>query len=117
MLGTGITFQHDGVSVWSGLQDPSEPLDRPYLYWEHYISWEKQFSQAVRQDEWKALRIGETGQPERIELYNLETDIGEKNNLAEQFPERTNEMIRMMEAASIKPENDTFIYYKDFYTN
>ena len=27
-----------------------------------------------------------------IELYNLDTDIGEKNNLAEQYPQKVKEM-------------------------
>jgi len=38
------------------------------------------------------------GQEHRYELYNLDEDIGETNNLAAEMPERVEEMSRLMEA-------------------
>ena len=47
------------------------------LYWEFY---EDGFSQAARFGRWKALRSGGRGKP--IALYDLDTDIGERRNVA-----------------------------------
>ena len=40
---------------------------------------------AVRMGDWKLLY---NAQPQKLELYNLATDIGEANNLAAKEPER-----------------------------
>lgn len=108
-------FPHDGVSIWSTIHEPELKVNHPFFYWEHYISWEKKYSQAVRRDSWKALRIGVAGEPVRLELYNLTNDVGEENNLASRYPERMNEMILLMDSASTHPDNETFIYSKDFF--
>jgi arylsulfatase A-like enzyme len=48
----------------------------------------------VRQGKWKLHEYFEDG---GLELYNLEEDIGERNNLAEEMPEKTQEMYRILE--------------------
>lgn len=53
-----------------------------YLYWEFHER--KTTEQAVRLGNWKAIRHKPTGP---IELYDLKTDIGEENNLANQHRE------------------------------
>ncbi len=50
------------------------------LYWEFH---ERGFEQAIRMGKWKAVRHG--NQP--IELYDLETDIGEQCDLAVEYPD------------------------------
>ncbi len=115
MLNIQSGMDHDGTSLWAAMLDPAANPDRPPLYWEHYVSWEKEFTQAVREGPWKALRTGTEGQPVKLELFNLENDMGEKNNLAHVNPEKMDAMIRLMESASAKPENDTFLYYKDVF--
>ncbi|MDF1813275.1 MAG: arylsulfatase [Verrucomicrobiales bacterium] len=59
-----------------------EQIKPEFLYWEFY---EKGSKQAVRFGKWKAIRkpifSGNT------ELYDLESDLGEENNLAEKFPD------------------------------
>jgi arylsulfatase A-like enzyme len=114
MLRTEISILHDGTSLWPCLTDPAIKINHPFLYWEHYITWEKKFTQAIRQGEWKALRIGFSEEPVKLELYNLTMDIAEENDLSGQFPKKMNEMIHLMESASERPENDTFVFYKDF---
>ena len=52
-----------------------------FLYWEFH---ERGFQQAVRMGDWKAVRL-KVGAP--LELYNLKTDIGEKDNVAAKNPE------------------------------
>lgn len=53
-----------------------------YLYWEFY---EGASAQAVRMGRWKAVRSPmETGE---VEVYDLETDLGEKRDVAAKHPE------------------------------
>jgi arylsulfatase A-like enzyme len=70
----------DGISMLPAL------LGRPqknheYVYWEFH---ERGFKQAVRMGDWKAVRFGINGP---IELYDLKTDIGERNNIAAEHPD------------------------------
>jgi len=43
----------------------------------------------IRVGDWKLIEFLENG---RLELYNLREDIGEKNNLAAEMPERTEKL-------------------------
>jgi arylsulfatase A-like enzyme len=85
--------QHkDGRSFTSLLKGESDASfdDRP-LYW-HYPHYGNQGgppSGAIRIGPWKLIERYETG---KVELYNLDKDISESNDLAEQYPERTQRM-------------------------
>jgi arylsulfatase A-like enzyme len=61
------------------------------LFW-HYPHYEGGYepSSAIRSGDWKLIEFYEEG---RIELYNLNTDIGEYHNLAEMYPEKV-QMLR-----------------------
>jgi arylsulfatase A-like enzyme len=48
---------------------------------------------AVRQEHWKLVEYFEDG---RLELYNLETDIGEQKNLVEEMPDRARELHQLL---------------------
>jgi arylsulfatase A-like enzyme len=73
----------DGISVLPALLGKSDQQKKhDHLYWEFH---EGGFKQAVRMENWKAVRP-KTDAP--IEIYNLAEDIGEKNNLADKHPER-----------------------------
>jgi len=54
---------------------------------------------SVRQGDWKLIRIyGDApNQEDRFELYDLAEDIGEKKNIADQNPVKTNELRRLLE--------------------
>jgi len=81
-----IPKQHiDGVSLVPLLQ--GKTLDRGPLYW-HYPHYSNQGGGpggAVRDGDWKLIEWYEDG---RLELFNLRTDIGEKNNLAASNPDK-----------------------------
>ncbi len=49
---------------------------------------------AVRMGNWKLIQYFEYND---LELYNLKDDISEKNNLAEKNPEKSNEMLKILE--------------------
>ena len=71
----------DGISMLPTLLGLTQTNQHEFLYWEFH---EKGFKQAVRMGDWKAVRLG-PGKP--LELYNLTTDLGEKDNVAEKHPE------------------------------
>lgn len=54
---------------------------------------------SVRQGDWKLIRIyGDApGQEDRFELYHLTEDIGEQKNLADQHPDQTNKLRRLLD--------------------
>ena len=79
----------DGISMLPALLD-REQQDHEYLYWEFY---ERGFQQAVRKNNWKAVRLG---QDKPVELYNLEIDSGETTDIAGQHPGLTDEMSGIM---------------------
>jgi arylsulfatase A-like enzyme len=71
----------DGISMLPTLLGQPQTNRHEYLYWEFH---ERGFQQAVRMGDWKAVRP-QAGEP--LELYNLKTDLGEKENVADQNPE------------------------------
>jgi arylsulfatase A-like enzyme len=67
----------DGLSYLPTLLGkPSEQKAHDYFYWEFF---ERGFQQAVREGDWKGIRLKQ-GEP--LELYNLASDPEEKRNVA-----------------------------------
>lgn len=65
------------------------------LYFEFH---EQGGKQAVIKDNWKCIRLNvKTPSKTTVELYNLQDDPGEQNNLASQFPERVTELVLLMQ--------------------
>ncbi len=84
----GITGQSYLPTLKRQAQDAPE-----YLYFAFYEQGKKQ---AIRQGKWKALRNGVFEQPDTPwELYNLEKDPGETQNLAAQHPEVVQELAQL----------------------
>ncbi len=80
----------DGISMLNAyLGRPQQ--DHDYLYWEFHER--NGMTQAVRQGRWKAL-YNKAGKP--VELYDLEKDRGEKNDLADKHPDRVAAMKKLM---------------------
>lgn len=88
--------QHkDGVSLVK-LFRGEKSLNRGAIYW-HYPHYGNQGGSpgaAIRQGAWKLIRWYEG---DRMELYNLAQDIGEKNDLAGQQPRRARRMKRKLD--------------------
>jgi arylsulfatase A-like enzyme len=82
----------DGRSFLPALTGKPQPGPE-YLYWEFH---ERGFAQAVRADQWKAVRAG-TRAP--LELYNLREDPGEKNDVAARHRDLAARMGRVMDSA------------------
>ncbi len=82
-----------------------------YLYWEFQLDgwWQKLptggFRQAVRMGKWKGVRYALT---DPTELYDLETDIGEDNNIADKHPEIVKKINKLFKEA--RTEHPGFPY-------
>ncbi len=70
----------DGISYLPELLGKKQKKHE-FLYWEFF---ERNTKQAVRMGKWKAIRAVKT---DRIELYNLDEDLGETNDIAEKHPD------------------------------
>lgn len=86
MAGTPLPKQPiDGSSLVGILKDPQASLKREAIYF-HYPHYHHSIpGGAIRAGDWKLIEFfGDEG----IELYNLKDDLGEKNNLAANNPEK-----------------------------
>ena len=90
--------QHrDGLSLLPLFQGESS-LKREAIFWHfpHYNRHPSSFpSSVIRKGRWKLI---ETFDPERLELFDLEQDLGETNNLAEQRPKLTADLRHDLES-------------------
>lgn len=68
----------DGISLLPTL------LGRPGQKKHDHLYWELNGQQGVRMGDWKAVRLKPN---QKIQLFNLKTDLGEKKDVADQHPE------------------------------
>ena len=95
LTGAPVPEGTDGISVLPTLLGQTGgQKKRDYLYWEFYSP----SQQAVRMNGWKALRIGKSG---AIQLYEINKDPEEKNNLAAEYPQVVERVHKIMEAEHV----------------
>ncbi len=66
------------------------------IYW-HFPHHRKEglsMGAAIREGDWKLIKEFES---EELYLYNLKEDLGEENNLSEEYPEKTNYLLTKLE--------------------
>lgn len=85
LVGANSPRDIDGISMLPTILDEKHAVSpqaaHPPFYWEFH---ERGLSQAVRFDNWKAVR---KGQAAPLELYDLATDLGEQRNIAARHPD------------------------------
>ena len=93
----------DGISFLPTLLGtPGEQKTHEYLYWEFG---EKGGRQAIRMGKWKAVKLKVSKNPNApIELYDLENDLGEDNNIADQNPEIVKQFEKLFKQARVESE-------------
>jgi arylsulfatase A-like enzyme len=105
-----VEYKHDGISFLPEMLG-QEQKKHEYMYWEFLntgkIKDEKTFGfyQAIRKGKWKAVRYG-IDNP--TELYNLDEDIGEQNDMSDQHPDIVAEMEKLF--VSARSKNPMFPY-------
>ena len=98
LAGVRLSSVTDGVSLQSLLRGGRAPQRGP-LYWEFH---EGGFAQAVRIGSWKAVRKGMNG---AVELYDLQTDIGETRDVAARHPALVRRAEEVMRREHVESED------------
>ncbi|HVA49440.1 MAG TPA: arylsulfatase [Pirellulales bacterium] len=84
LAGAKMPDNCDSISFASTLFGrPAEQREHEFLYWEFHEGGFKQA--AIYQGRWKGIRSGGPDAP--VAVYDLQTDIGEKTNVAAEHPE------------------------------
>jgi arylsulfatase A-like enzyme len=90
----------DSISIVPTLLGHGRQQQHEYLYWEFY---EQGVSQALLLNgRWKAIRLKKPSAP--IQLFDLNADIGEKNNVAAQHPDTLARATELMTTARFDNE-------------
>jgi arylsulfatase len=85
----------DGLSIVPTLLGRGEQKKHEFLYWEIPTVGGQQ---CVRMGDWKGFRANLVKGPPTFELYNLATDIGEKDNVLAQNPEVGKKILEIMKS-------------------
>ena len=98
MAGVPTPTEVDGISFLPTLLGQPDQEQHPYLYWEFY---EQGGRQAIREGKWKYIKLNvrDNTKPVLKELYDLETDPSERNNIIEQNAEVAARLDKLMEGA------------------
>ena len=95
LLGQKAPDLTDGVSVWPMINKPNAKDQSRPLFW-HYPHFSNQLGRpagAVRLGNWKLVDNFESSQ---VELYNLQDDVGERHDVAKDFPVKRDELHRLL---------------------
>jgi arylsulfatase A-like enzyme len=97
----------DGISFLPAMLGKKQKKHE-YLFWEFH---ERGGRQAVRMGKWKGVRLKVAKNPNApIELYNLDKDIAEENNIAEKHPKIVAKINETMKSARV--HTDQWPLYK-----
>jgi len=104
LAGADVPEGIDGISMVPALLGRSRQQKKhDVLYWEFHEQGKKQ---AVRMGNWKGVRLNVAKKPGGpIELYSLNNDIGEKNNVADRHPEIVAKIEKYMKSSRTPSEH------------
>ncbi|MFT3705044.1 MAG: arylsulfatase [Agriterribacter sp.] len=86
----------DGISMLPIFTAAKVQPKHDWLYWEFH---EDGGRQAVRKGKWKAVRYNVKDSSSTVELYDLDVDRAEANNIAEKYPEIVRQLTVIMNEA------------------
>jgi arylsulfatase A-like enzyme len=100
----------DGLSFLPALLG-EEQKEHEYMYWEFH---ERGGRQALRQGDWKLVRYNVNKSPSQpYEMYRLDVDPGEENDLAATHPEKVEELKTILKGA--RTESAVFKFASESY--
>ena len=107
LTGQQLTQPTDGVSILPTLLGkPEDQKQHDYLYWEFPA---KKGRIAIRKGNWKGVRYNIALDPNSpLELYDLESDVGETKNVASRNPEIAGQLQNLLRDARTVPANPRF---------
>ena len=105
LTGSETPKQSDGISFLPSLLGEEQTDEHEYLYWE-FPAYKGQ--QALRMGKWKAIRRNIQEGNLEIELYDLDADIREENNVAEANPEIIEKITKIFKESRNTPHIDRF---------
>jgi arylsulfatase A len=108
--GADLPENIDGISFLPALLGKKNQKEHEYLYWEFH---EQGGKIGLRMGNWKAVKRNVDKTPQgATELYDLSTDVGEKNNMASSNPEIVTRMEELMKEAHTPSKDFPFAYEK-----
>jgi arylsulfatase A len=102
LIDAQITTAIDGLSFLPTLFDKKKQKQHNYLYWEFH---ELNGRQAIRQGKWKLIKYN-VHKNSSYQLYNIEKDISETNDLATVMPEKVAALSKILQSS--RTESDVF---------
>ncbi len=95
LAGVNCPNNIDGISVVNALLGGEVKNPHKYLHWD-YGHCRNRYDQAVRLGNWKGIRLG---QQNKIQLYDLSTDVSEETDVANMHPEVIQHIETIMQTA------------------
>ncbi|MFT3826655.1 MAG: arylsulfatase [Chitinophagaceae bacterium] len=105
LTNTNVPVNTDGISFATSVHGKSQPKQHDYFYWQFN---ETELREAILENDWKLIRLKSKGKPEVLELYNLKSDIAERNNLAATNPGKVKALRELMLKAKTPSESPAF---------
>ena len=100
LAGANCSENIDGISVVDAVLGGKVKNPHQYLYWDYGFCRDR-YDQAVRIGNWKGIR---EGQGKKTQLYDLNTDIGEENDVSVKHPNIVRQIEKIMESAVVPNE-------------
>jgi arylsulfatase A-like enzyme len=96
IVGVNTEGTLDGISFLPTLLGQESQLTHAHLYWEFH---ERGGKQAVRMGKWKGIKLDVLSGNETIQLYDLDQDPGEAEDLSAAYPEIVEEIRQLMQSS------------------
>lgn len=110
LIGASVPNGIDGISYLPTLMGRGKQRQHDYLYFEFH---EQGGKQAVIKDGWKLLHLQVNNtKKEHYELYNVNADPGEIADVLKQYPQKVQELKKIMQRARTSNDNWKFAFEK-----